>query len=302
VNEDGPRVDVGVVTWNTRDLTVSALRRLLDTDQGASLRLLVHDNASSDGTPDAVRQQVPEAGVEVCPDNLGFAAGVNRLIARSDAPWFLALNSDAWPVPGAIGAMVAAAERHPRAAAVAPRLERPDGALEHSTHPFPSVPIALSSAVGTRGRWAERHALHGAWAHDRERPVDWAVGAALLIRREALDDVGGFDESFFMYVEDLEWCHRARQRGWEIWFTPEAVVVHVGNASGEKRYGTTRTATWLANSYVFYRRHHGPMSTMAYRTANAFGAAVTAGRALAHRDVGRARFWRRQIPLHFRRR
>src|SRR3954469_10556844 len=94
------RVDVGVVTWNTRDLTVEALRRLLDTDQGCDLRVLVHDNASSDGTPDAVRQRVPEALVEESPDNLGFAAGVNRLLGRSDAPWFLALNSDAWPKPG----------------------------------------------------------------------------------------------------------------------------------------------------------------------------------------------------------
>ena len=300
MTEDRPQVDVGVVTWNTRDLTVAALRRLLDTDQGAALRLLVHDNASSDGTPDAVREQVPEAEVVDCPDNLGFAAGVNRLLARSDAPWFLALNSDAWPVPGAIGAMVAAAQRHPRAAAVAPRLERPDGTLEHSTHPFPSVPIALASAVGTRGRWAQRHALHGAWKHDEERPVDWAVGAALLIRREALDQVGGFDESFFMYVEDLEWCHRARRHGWEIWFTPASVVVHVGNASGERRYGTARTATWLANSYRFYRRHHGPVSTAAYRAANAAGAMRGTARGLLRRDKGLTRFWWRQIPLHFR--
>ena len=294
-----PRVDVGVVTWNTRDLTVDALRRLLDTDQGARLRLLVHDNGSADGTPQAVREQVPEADVDAGADNLGFAAGVNRLLARSDAPWFLALNSDAWPEPGAVGALVAAAERHPRAAAVAPRLEQPDGTLEHSTHPFPSTSVALAGGLGARGRWAQHHALNGAWMHDRERLVDWAVGAALLIRREALDDVGRFDESFFMYVEDLEWCHRARQRGWEIWFTPDAVVVHVGNASGERRYGSARTATWLANSYRFYRRHHGALATSAYRGANALGAALTAGRALAHGDVGRARFWRRQIALHF---
>ncbi|MDQ1697304.1 MAG: hypothetical protein QOJ03_2657 [Frankiaceae bacterium] len=291
-------VDVGVVTWNTADLTVSALRRLLDTDQGCELRVLVHDNASSDGTPDAVRTQVPEADVEVCPDNLGFAAGVNRLLARSHADWFLALNSDAWPAPGAIGAMVAAAERHPRAAAIAPRLERPDGTLEHSTHPFPSVGIALASGVGVRGAWAERHALYGAWAHDRERAVDWAVGAALLMRRSAIEEIGGLDESFFMYVEDLEWGHRAWQRGWEIWFTPEALVVHVGNASGQRRYGASRTATWLANTYLFYRRHHGRLSTAAYRAANAFGALVATAKALGRRDRGRARFWLRQVPLH----
>jgi N-acetylglucosaminyl-diphospho-decaprenol L-rhamnosyltransferase len=295
-----PRVDVAVVTWNTRDLTVEALRRLLDSDQGCDLRLLIHDNASSDGTMEALRDAVPEAEVFVSDANLGFAAGVNQLLARSTAPWFLTLNSDAWPTPVAIGALVAAAERHPRAAAVAPRLERPDSSLEHSTHPFPSVSVSMASALGARGAWAERHALNGVWMHDRERNVDWAVGAALLIRREAIDEIGGFDESFFMYVEDLEWCERAHKAGWEIWFTPEAVVVHVGNASGEQAYGATRSARWIANTYRYYRRHHGSLSTAAYRAANAFGAASAAGRNAMRGDRARARFWWQQVPLHIK--
>lgn len=296
-----PRVDVGVVTWNTRDLTVRALRRLLDSDQSADLRVLVHDNGSVDGTAGAVHEQVPEADVVACPDNLGFAAAVNRLIARSDAPWFLMLNSDAWPAPGAVGELVAAADRHPRAAVVAPRLERPDGTLEHSTHPFPSVVVAGASVLRLQNRWAERRALHGAWAHDQERQVDWAVGAAWLVRREAIDQISGLDESFFMYVEDLEWCHRAHSLGWEVWFTPRALVVHVGNASGEQRYGDTRTATWTANTYRFYRRHHGSVATAAYRTANAAGALVASGRAVVGGHPETARFWWRQIPVHFRR-
>ncbi len=301
VSGDRPRVDVGIVTWNTRDLTVQALRRLLDSDQGAELRVLVHDNGSTDGTADAVRELVPEADVVDCPDNLGFAAAVNRLFARSDASWFLMLNSDAWPEPGAVAALVAAAQRHPRAAVVAPRLDRPDGSLEHSTHPFPSVLVAGASALRLQNAWAERRALLGAWRHDREREVDWAVGAAWLVRREAIEDIGGLDESFFMYVEDLEWCHRARSRGWEIWFTPSAVVVHVGNASGEQRYGASRTATWTANTYRFYRRHHGAAGTGAYRATNALGALIASARAVVGRHPETARYWWRTIPLHFRR-
>ena len=293
-------MDVGVVTWNTRDLTVEALRRLLDSVQGCELRLLVHDNASSDGTPDAIRAAIPEADVVVCAENLGFAGGMNRILERSSAPWFLPLNSDAWPTPGAIGTLVAVAEKHPRAAAVAPRLERPDGSLEHSTHPFPSISIAIASAVRARGSWAERHALNGVWMHDREREVDWAVGAALLMRRDIIDAIGGFDESFFMYVEDLEWCQRARKAGWEIWFTPEAIVVHVGNASGEKAYGSGRSSRWIANTYRYYRRDHGALSTGAYRAANAFGAVIAASRNAVQGDPERARFWRRQVRLHLR--
>lgn len=296
-----PRVDIGVVTWNTRELTVRALRQLLDSDQQAELRILVHDNGSSDGTPDAVRLHVPEADVVACPDNLGFAAAVNQLLARSYAPWFFMLNSDAWPEPGAVGELVATALRHPHAAVVAPRLERPDGTLEHSTHPFPSVVVAAASALRLQNAWARQRALHGAWRHDREREVDWAVGAAWLLRRDAVDDIGGLDESFFMYVEDLEWCHRARQLGWQVWFTPDAVVVHVGNASGEQKYGEERTATWTANAYRFYRRHHSAVGTGAYRAANAAGALLAAVRALAGRHPQTARFWWRQVPLHLRR-
>src|SRR5438874_10878189 len=111
-------VDVFVVTWNTAELTVEALRRLLDSDQGCSLRLLVRDNGSSDGTPELLKERVPEAEVDAGSENLGFAAGVNTLLGRSSAPWILLLNSDAWPEPGAIGRLVDARRARPRPAAV----------------------------------------------------------------------------------------------------------------------------------------------------------------------------------------
>ena len=228
---DRPVVDVGVVTWNTRDLTVAALRRLLDTQQGCELRLLVRDNGSTDGTPEAVSALVPEASLDAGEKNLGFAGGVNTLLRRSDAPWFFALNSDAWPEPGSIGRLVQAAEQRPKAAAVVPRLERPDGSLEHSTHPFPSPKIAAVTMIDHRrlGRVGRRLLLEESWMHDEARVVDWAVGAAMLLRRSAVSSIGLFDERFFMYVEDLDWCWRAGQAGWEIWFEPTCIVRHVGN-------------------------------------------------------------------------
>jgi GT2 family glycosyltransferase len=295
-------VDVGVVTYNTRDLSVQALRRLLDSDQGCDLRLLVRDNGSSDGTAAAIAEHVPEAILEADDRNLGFAAGVNRLLRRSEAPYFLALNADAWPEPGAIGTLVRAAEAHPSAAAVAPRIERPDGALEHSTLPFPSSRIAALLATGAykvlpRDRLADL-LLEGFWTHDRPRDVDWAVGAALLMRKTAVDELGGFDERFFMYAEDLEWCWRAHQRGWTIRFEPAALVRHVGNASGEKSYGVARTAAYMKNTYRFYRREHGPVATLAYRSINV---AATAGRWALHRARGRtgaAGFWKVQLAAH----
>lgn len=298
---DRERVDVGVVTWNTKDITVPALRRLLDTEQGCSVRLLVRDNASTDGSAEAIAREVPEAELEAGSDNIGFAAGMNRLIARSDAPWFLALNPDAWPREGAIGRLVAAARTHPEAAAIAPRLERPDGELEHSTLPFPSLSVAAAAALGPRfvsDERGDRLMLVGRWAHDRPRDVDWAVGAALLIPRGAIEDVGPFTERFFMYVEDLEWCWRARRRGWTIRFEPSAVVVHVGNAAGAQRYGDRRTQAYMENTYRFYRGEHGPASTAAYRALNVIGSARGWLRAKRDRDAGALAYWRRELKAH----
>ena len=185
-----PKVDVVVVTYNTAAVTVAALRNLLDHDQGVDLEIIVHDNASEDGTVAALQSEIPEASVVGGTENLGFAGGVNRALSRSSAPFVLLLNSDAWPEEGAIAALVTAAEAQPVAAAVAPRLERPDGRLEHSTHPFPSLKVAAITAFGLqrvlgRARSAAL-ALEPAWAHDaatggrlggRCRAADPSIGA-----------------------------------------------------------------------------------------------------------------------------
>jgi|GEM_PF-537672 len=291
-----PRVDVGVVTWNTAELTTRALRHLVDVDQGCDLRILVHDNASDDGTPALLAARVPEVEVVRGTSNVGFARAVNLLIERSDAEWFFLLNSDAWPEQGAVGALVAAGRRHPGAAAVAPLLLRPDGRVEHSTHPFPSVGLAaLEAAVGRRWmarRFLEARCLEGAWSHDRPRAVDWAVGAALLLRRAALDDVGGLDERFFMYVEDLEWCWRAHRHGWEVRFEPAAVVRHVGNVSGARRFGEGRLALEAANLASFTSEALGPRRAALYRGLQALACARQHVAARRRGDVAAASYWR----------
>jgi len=164
--------------------------------------------------------------------------------------------------------------------------------------------VAAVTAVGLYKRLGHRRARHllleGAWSHDEARPVDWAVGAAWLMRREAVLDVGPFDESFFMYVEDLEWCWRARARGWEVCFEPEAVVRHVGNASGASRYGGGRTRAYLHNTYRFYRRHHGPATTALWRFLNLAGCSRLYVGSLARRDRSAAAFWADHVRAHLR--
>jgi GT2 family glycosyltransferase len=285
VSQTHPRIDAVVVTWNTRDITLPALTQLAESVPEGLLNLVVQDNGSTDGTVAAVKAAFPAADVEASPRNLGFAAGVNLALRRTTAPWVLLLNSDAWPERGAVERLLECAERHPRAAAVAPRLLRPDGSLEQSTWPFPSLRTAASSALRA-GRYA--------WGHDQERAVDWAVGAALLLRRSALDDIGPLDDSLFMYAEDLDWCWRAHDAGWETWFTPAAVVRHVGNASGALRFGDQRSAAWINNTVRVHRKHASRPTSLIWQAVNAAGAALSARRARRRDQSELARVWRAQ--------
>ena len=300
---DRPSVDVGVVTWNTAEATADALRRLLDSDQGVDLRLLVRDNASTDDTVATLRRLVPEADIDAGAENLGFSGGVNTLLRRSTAPWFFLLNSDAWPLPGAIERLVRTAQRHPTAAAVVPRIEYPDGSLQHSTHPFPSLRVAaLVNFAWDRlsKERAEELYLEGAWLHDRPRRVDWAHGAAMLIPRAAIEQIGGFDERFFFYGEDLEWCWRAHTLGREIRFEPAAVVHHMKSLSGTKLLGDARTATHLSNSLRFYRRAHGAPAAAAWWTLNTAGSVLRLARAVRQRDREGAIVWRSYVRAQLR--
>jgi GT2 family glycosyltransferase len=290
-----------VVTWNSAELTVRALRHLLDSEQDCDLRILVHDNGSEDGTPKAVADAVPEAELEVSPVNLGFAAAMNRLIGRGTNRWFWALNSDAWPEPGTLRRLVEAGEAHGRAAAICPGLLRPDGSAETGVHPFPSLSLGLLEASGAR-HWlpaaAREHLLLELPSAPEGRRVDWAVGAALLMRRAALEDVGGFDERYFMYVEDLDWCWRARRAGWEVRFEPAAVVRHVGNVSGERRFGASRLGLEKANLRTFLDEAMGRRRAGLYRLLQATASAEEELLSRVRGDATAAGLWRKQLRGH----
>lgn len=296
-----PMVDVIVVTWNTVDETVTNLRNLMDSDQGCDVRLFVRDNGSVDGTVEALRASVPEAAIDAGKENLGFAAGVNTALARTSAPWVMLLNSDAAPMPGAIGRLVHCLEQNPNAAAAAPLLLSENSRFEHSTHPFPSV--RLAATIGFKWNRLDRAKadelmLEGAWMHDRPRAVDWAIGAALLIRRDALDAVGNLDERFFMYVEDLEWCWRARSLGWTIRFEPSAAVRHKGNASGSKLFGSKRTREHVHNSYRFFLREHGLLNATAWWALNVLTSIIRLAEAIGRRNRWRIRYWTEHLTSH----
>src|SRR5436190_6363611 len=155
--------------------------------------------------------------------------------------YFLLLNSDAWAVRDAVEQLVAFAEEHPEAAVVGPKLLNPDGSLQRSVRGYPTVWRLATEyfflrklAPGTRAV----NAFYAArFAHDQVREAEFVMGACLLVRREAADTVGLFDEDFFMFSEETDWCYRFRQAGWKVLFTPDAEFVHVGGATTSKSWG-----------------------------------------------------------------
>jgi N-acetylglucosaminyl-diphospho-decaprenol L-rhamnosyltransferase len=202
--------------------------------------LVVVDNGSSDGTVAAVRERFPEATV-LEQENRGFGAGNNAGMRVATGRWYLLLNSDAWLQPGALDALVAFAKAHPDAAVVGPRLLNPDGTLQRSVRGFPSVWRIATEYLFLRKLAPRSRALNafyaGGFEHDEPREAEFLMGSALLVRPEAVEAVGGFDERYFMFSEETDWCYRFREAGWKVWFYPGAEAVHVGGATTTQNWG-----------------------------------------------------------------
>jgi len=252
---------VAIVNWNTRDLLRTCLAAVSAEEP---VQLVVADNGSHDGSIEMVRQEFPLVTLIVNPENPGYGAAANRAIARCEAEYVLLLNSDTQLRPGALRALQDYLDRHGRAAIVGPRLLHRDGTLQKSCYPFPGPlrPLTRSKARSL--------------PHDRPGQVPWVVGAALAIRRRAFEAVGGFDESYEMYFEEVDLSYRLRGAGWETHFTPDAEVVHVVGASTRQRRAEMLLRTRLS-SLEFYRRHHRGLPLVAGLTSEY---ALTVGRLL----------------------
>jgi GT2 family glycosyltransferase len=250
----------------------------------------VVDNASTDGTPELVRDEFPWVQLVAAPENLGFGRAVNLVAERTESAWLATANDDVALAPGALERLLAAGA-DPRVGAVAPRLVLPDGSTEHSVHAFPSPLLATMSELGVGGRLGERLCLLGAWDPERPRAVPWAIAAFLLVRRQAFVAAGGFDAGQWMYAEDLSLGWRLRRAGWATRYEPGAHVAHRGGAATEAAFGTDRTARRMEATYDWMRHERGALRTL---TTAGMSWAAHAGRAVVRRGPARerARYWR----------
>jgi N-acetylglucosaminyl-diphospho-decaprenol L-rhamnosyltransferase len=270
------RVTVAVVSFNTRELLVRCLRSLEGTDAD----VWVIDNASSDGSADAARQAAPWAHVVDAGANLGFGAAVNAIAERTEGEWLLAANADVAFEPGALEAMLVAGRPEP-VGAVAPRLLLPDGSTQHSVHPFPTVPLTLAFNLGLPRLWpklGDELCLERYWNPERRRAVPWAIGACLLLRRRAFDEVGRFDSRQWMYAEDVDLCWRLADAGWSIRYEPTARVRHQAGAATAEAFGGRPEPIFMASTYAMLGRRRGKVRTAATAAINIAGAAARADR------------------------
>jgi N-acetylglucosaminyl-diphospho-decaprenol L-rhamnosyltransferase len=267
-----PPLDVVIVAYRCEALLRDCLASLREHPASGGTRIHVVDNASGDGTAEMVAREFPEVELTRLAENRGFAAANNLAIRSGRAPRVLVLNPDTLITAGALDALARVLESRSEVGICGPRLERADGTFDHAARrSFPTPVSALGHFTGV-GRRIERGTLAAYRAPEVESgPVDAVNGACMLIRRSALDEVGLFDEGYWMYMEDLDLCYRFAQAGWTTWYEPTATVIHVkAGTSGSIRSPRLNYA-FHYGMYRFYRAHYAP------RRSPLVNAAVYAG-------------------------
>ncbi len=256
-----PRLSVVVVNFESGALLLECVRSVFADDSAGRPEVVVVDNGSRDGSVATLRGAFPDDAVVQPGGNLGYAAAANRGIAATSAPYVAVGNPDLVVAPGTAAALVGRLEAEPDLAAVGPALLNPDGSQYPSARAHAANVDAAGHAVlgraFPRNRFTRRYRqLDASW--DQPRDVDWVSGALLFLRRSALDSVGGWDERYFMYMEDLDLCWRLRRIGWRVAYEPSGRATHVQGAS-TRAHPYRMIAEHHRSAYRFAaRRWRGP--------------------------------------------
>ncbi|MDQ4078270.1 MAG: glycosyltransferase family 2 protein [Chloroflexota bacterium] len=233
MGEEGVTLSVIIVSWNTRELLRRCLASLEAGRGDLALEVIVVDNGSHDGTPEMVRDEFPQVMLLEPGINLGFAGGNNWGLSQATGQWLLLLNPDTEVIGDALSTLVSFLQMHPSIGAVGPQIFYANSSRQITCHRFPS-PFTLffaSTPLHPYIRPALRWYYMEDQPIDQPHPVDWLSGAALLVRREVYEMVGGFDERFFMYFEETDWQRRIKAAGWSVWYLPDATIRHHEDAS-----------------------------------------------------------------------
>ncbi len=267
-----PRISVIVVTYESANY-VDACLRSIEQHAGAAWETVVVDNASTDSTTGIVTGRYPWASLVRLEENRWYTAAANLGAARARGSYLLFLNPDAELTAGALPALLQHLDRHSEVAAAGPRLVFPDGTPQDSAFAYPSLLMTWLEFFPRPGRLLHSP-MNGRLSAPGDQPVsiDHPLGACMLVRRDAWEEVGPFDEGFVHYCEEVDWCMRAKRRGWTISLVPGAVIIHHGGASTAAAPGPSLVRLYASRERL-HAKHRGPFFRLAARFITRLGLA-----------------------------
>ena len=269
-----------IVNWNANDLLKKCLQHIDSTTKAITYETIVIDNNSGDGSQHMVKTGFPTVTLIENKHNVGFASANNQGIAVSKGRYILLLNSDAFVGQNTLDAMVAFMDDHPEAGMSACKLLYEDGSLQRSCYAFPSLATEFYIAVQLDKLFPKSHEFGkfamSYWDFNDVRAVDAVMGAFMLVRREVIEQVGGMDESYFMYSEEIDWCYRIKQQGWEILFNPDVQTVHLWGGSSQ-RVRTEMLIQLYRSKVAFFRKNYGALQANLLKLVIGFGCVLRIG-------------------------
>lgn len=264
-DSDAMDLSIIIVSWNVKELLRQCLISI-ERDRGdLDVEIIVVDSASEDGSAAMVASEFPGVTLIACDENVGFPRGNNLGMAAANGRRMMLLNPDTELVPGALKTLMDAMDREPAIGALGPQLLNPDGTIQSSRRRFPTLLTGVFEST-----WLEPLSPGGLLDdyYARDLPddvasdVDWLTGACIVVPREVVETVGGMDEAYFMYSEELDWCRRIKAAGWRVVCEPAAQVIHHEGKSSEQAV-TARHINFQQAKLRYYRKHHGrPAASM----------------------------------------
>ena len=259
-------LSIAIVSWNTRDLLDQCLKSIFETTMGIDFEVIVVDNASSDNSMEMVRRKYPQVTVIENKDNVGFPKANNQAFQVSTGRYFLLLNPDTICHDRSLTGLTEFLDDHQKAGAVGPLVLNSDKTMQYSWAKFPTVWNELLGRLDRRIDNADYPQTVSAARYMGPFKVDWVGGCCLMIRREAVEQIGLMDESFFMYCEETDWCYRLHKAGWQVCVNPDYEIIHLGGQSSKQINGKSQSI--LINSKAaYFMKHHGWFSGAILRIA-----------------------------------
>jgi len=259
-----PVLAIIICSWNTCEILDDCLQSIYQHPPNVTFEVWVVDNASKDSSVQMVKSKYPQVRLIENSQNVGFAGANNQAIQQSQSQYVLLLNSDTLVYPGTFDYLLDFLISHERVGAAGSRYLNPNGTLQRSCYPFPTISrelwrllkLDILSPYGTYSM--------NSWPVDQARPVDILQGASLILKRAAIDEVGILDETYFMYSEEVDLCYRLKKAGWDLYWVPQSVILHYGGQS-TKQISEEMFLQLYKSKLLFFKKHYGAFATELYK-------------------------------------